>query len=152
MKRLSLLAASAASLACMAASTDAGGGSAATGADPVKKADPAPQPQTADPAAPAEPAADPAPQAEGNAPDADPNAPTNKAEAEKGPSTAKKTYVVWVQPGHETLCIGQLFSTSADEAETLRGAGRARYAADAEIKAAKAALTKGAAIDHLDGV
>lgn len=153
MKTRLLLMASGAALACLAAATDTG-----AAPDPIKKADPAPAPQTADQVQPAAPQPDPAPGAVGNAPDADPNAPTNagdaaeaakSAGAAKAASTHKKTFVVWVQPGHETLGIGQLVTTGPHEAETLRAAGRARYASEAEIKAAKDAKV---AVEHLDGI
>lgn len=121
----------------------------AAGADPVEKSDPAPQPQTADQTPPQEPQADPAPGAVGNDPKGDPNPPTKKAAAEKA---GKKTYIVWVQPGHETLGIGQLVTTSADEAETLRAAGRARLASEAEVKAAKAAKGDDAVVLDLSGI
>ncbi|RZJ81098.1 MAG: hypothetical protein EON88_31330 [Brevundimonas sp.] len=143
MNRLTLLA-SAAALALMAANTDAG-----SKPDPIDKSDPAPQPKTADEVTPAEPKPDPLPGAEGNAPGADPNPPVNAGEAAKASSLTKKTVVVWVQPGHETLGIGQIFSTSPHEAESLRAAGRARYASEAEVKAAK---SDGGKIDHLTGI
>ena len=123
--------------------------SAAAGADPVTKSDSAPQPQTADQTPPEQPQTDPAPGAVGNDPKGDPNAPTKKAAAEKA---GKKTYIVWVQPGHETLGIGQLVTTSSDEAETLRAAGRARYASEAEVKAAKAAKGDDAVVLDLSGI
>lgn len=132
-----------------------------SGADPVDKSDhPAPHPLSADQVAPAAPAADPAPGAVGNAPNADPNPPASSAEAKntakaaakpaakpaakaakaaepKGPKADdSRRVVVWVQPGHETFGIGKILSFEADEAERLRGAGRVRYASEAEIKAA----------------
>ena len=122
---------------------------AASGADPIAKSDPAPQPETASQTPPEQPQTDPAPGAVGNAPKADPNAPTKKSAAEK---EGKRTYMVWVQPGHETLGIGQMLTTSADEAETLRSAGRARYASEAEVKAAKAAKGDNAVVLDLSGI
>lgn len=151
MKTLVMCGTACAALA-LAASTDAGGASpdaSAPGADPIETADPAQQ--TLDAPASAQPQPDPSPSAEGNAPDADPNPPASKAAAQKGPSTKKKTFVVWAQPGHESIGIGQLFSTSEAEAEALRAAGRARYASDAEIKAAKSDKDEDG-IPHLTGV
>ncbi|ADK99392.1 ribonuclease G [Brevundimonas subvibrioides] len=145
MKTRLLMAASAAALAAYAAQTDAAGGKP----DPIKKSDPGPAPLTADQVDPAAPQPDPAPGAVGNAPDANPNPPVNKDEAAKASSTHKKTSIVWVQPGHETLGIGQLLTTSPHEAEALRAAGRARYASEAEIKAAK---TDKVDVPHLDGI
>ena len=121
----------------------------ASAADPVVKSDTTPQPLTADQTPPQQPQPDPAPGAVGNAPKADPNAPTKKSAAEK---EGKKTYIVWVQPGHETLGIGQMLTTSADEAETLRSAGRARYASDAEVKEAKAVKGDDAVVLDLSGI
>jgi hypothetical protein len=111
----------ASTLACLASAADAGV---------------APSPETSDQTQPEQPQPDPAVAAPGNDPTADPNAPTRKADAEK---IGKKVVVVWCQPGHETMAIGQLAATTAEEAEVLRGAGRVRYASDAEVKAAKSA-------------
>lgn len=44
--------------------------------------------------------------------------------------------IVWVAPGIEALPIGMVVSVPADEAEALRGRGRARFAGDDEIAAA----------------
>lgn len=129
MKTLMLLAASASALALMAPPVDAG-------ADSIKKSDPAPQPKTAAETAPAEPRKDPEPNAAGNDPKGDPNAPTTAADAEK--AAKGRVYMVWVQPGHETLGIGQMIAVRKAEGELLRGVGRARYASDAEVKAGKA--------------
>lgn len=137
MKTLMLLAASASALAPMAPPVDGG-------ADPIKKSDPAPHPKTADETPPAEPQADPQPNAVGNAPKADPSAPTKAADAEK--ADKNRVYMVWVQAGHETLGIGQMIAVPKASGELLRGAGRARYASEAEVKAGKGAAIK------LDGV
>ncbi|MDP3853157.1 hypothetical protein [Phenylobacterium sp.] len=113
----------------------------AAGADPVAKADAAPAPLSADEVAPAEPRADPAPAAEGNAAGADVSAPTNAADAKKAAKAAKagdskSVVMVWAQPGHETFGIGMMIRTPTELGENLRSAGRARYASEAEIKAA----------------
>ena len=143
MKTLTLLA-SAASLACLAASTDSG----SAPADPVAKSDPAPKPLTADQVAPSSASAEASKTAPiGPDPKANPNPPTSaKASAGSG----KKTWCVWAQAGDETLAVGQIFTTGGHEAETLRSAGRARYASDAEVKAAKD--KKSVDVFHLDGI
>lgn len=120
-KTLMLSAASAAAFAVMAPPADGAGG--------------APTPKTAAEVAPAEPRPDPAPNATGNAPKADPNPPTKAAAAEK--AEKGRIYMVWAQPGHETLGIGQLISIPKAAGELLRSAGRARYASTAEVKAGK---------------
>jgi hypothetical protein len=42
---------------------------------------------------------------------------------------------VWAQPGHELVSVGALLSVPNEEAEALRGAGRARFASEAEVEA-----------------
>lgn len=121
----------------------------AGGADSIEKSDPTPQPQPADQTPPQEPQPDPAPGAVGNAAKGDPNPPTKKATAEK---EGKKTYIVWAQPGHETIGVGQILTTTPEEAELLRAAGRARYASEAEVKAAKAVKGDNAVILDLTGI
>lgn len=121
-----------AALALMSADTGSGSGSAGE-PDPIEKADPAPAPKTADEVAPAEPQPDPAPAPVGNAPGEDVDPPVNRKHANR---QAKKIVLVWVQPGHETFGIGQIIRVDAEQAESLRSAGRARYASDAEVKAA----------------
>lgn len=46
----------------------------------------------------------------------------------------EQVVIVWAQPGHEKLPVGGLYRTPAAEAAALRSAGRARYAAEAEIE------------------
>ena len=65
-------------------------------------------------------------------PGADPNPP---ATAEAAVTEDGRAYVVWVMPGHELVAIGALLKVPAYEAEVLRGAGRARYASEAEVEA-----------------
>lgn len=125
---------SSAALASMVAETGSGSGSGAAGEpDPIDKADPSPAPLSADQVAPAEPQPDPAPAAVGNAPGEEVDPPTNRKQANR---QGKKIVLVWVQPGHETFGIGKVIRVAPDQAEALRSAGRARYASDAEIKAA----------------
>lgn len=137
-------------LAAMAANTGSGGAAP----DPVAKADPAPHPLSADFRAPAEPSPDPGVgPTEGNAPNADPSPPSTAKEAstadKAGGKSKKPKVMVWAQPGHEQIGIGQMFSTPPDFADLLRGAGRARYASDAEVKAAKDAERD---VPHYDSV
>lgn len=121
-----------AALATYAAADDKGGAP-----DPINKSDAAPAPQTADEKAPAAAQATPgAVAAVGNAPGADPSPPTNAKDANK---IGKKVAIVWAQPGHEVFGIGMMLRVPGEVAEAVRGAGRARYASDAEVKAAKEA-------------
>lgn len=105
-----------------------------TKVDPIKKSDATPAPQTASDKTPAPAKDTPDPKAVGNAKDQDPSPPAARSDAIK---KGKSAYGVWVQPGHETLGIGQLILTPGDELEVLRAAGRARYASEAEVKAGK---------------
>lgn len=180
MKTHMLLSVCAGALALAAApETGSGTGSGPdTGAaDDLLKSDAAPRPLTADQVAPAEPSSDPSPSAVGNEPGADPNPPTTGADAEtttapsskagKKPAAKDKTtgkaekaepaagvkraYMVWAQPGHESIGIGQLIAVPTREADVLRGAGRARFASDAEVEAAKGSEDPGVVL-ILDGV
>lgn len=161
MKTLMLMAASAALFALFAPETGSGGGSGASG--DLLKSDPAPQPLTGDRQSSAEPQPDPKVGAVGNAENADVNAPSSSKDAEtttagaaaeakrgsgkKAASTVekaadpqagvKRAYMVWVQPGHETLGVGQMIAVPTAQADVLRGAGRARFASEAEVQAAK---------------
>ncbi|HCW49221.1 MAG TPA: hypothetical protein DGP25_04050 [Brevundimonas sp.] len=109
-------------------------------------ASPTPAPQTSDQTPPAAASIEGGAPPIGNAPDANPNPPSSPEAAVK---TGKKTFCVWVQPGHDALGVGQIFTTPPAKAEMLRGAGRARFASEAEIKAAK----KGdVAVDHFESV
>lgn len=152
MKRSLMLSAASAALVLMAADTGSGtggsGAAGAAGADPIKKADPTPQPQTATEKPPAEPSPDPQPNAVGNAKKADPSPPNKASEANK---VGKRVHMVWVQPGHESLGIGQMIAVPTKDGEALRGAGRARYASDAEVKAAGESKAPGTVLT-LDGV
>ncbi|MBJ7446845.1 MAG: hypothetical protein JHC81_04860 [Brevundimonas sp.] len=145
-----LMCAAAHALAFASPDTGSGTGAAPGGADPIDKADPAPAPQDATTTAPAEPHADPKAAPVGNAKGADVSPPNTSATANK---VGKRVYMVWVQPGHETLGVGQLIAVPKDSGESLRTAGRARFASDAEVKAAKAgeADTPGLILT-LDGV
>lgn len=122
MRSFHLMAATSA-LALCAANTDAGAAQAPPAAPP------------------AEPAADPVVQAPAIAPNADPSPPSEPEKTKKAAKAARVragfTAIVWAQPGHEKLGIGQLLATPTAEAEALRAAGRARFAAEAEILAAK---------------
>ena len=138
-----------AALALMAADTGGGsGGAPGDNADPILKSDPTPQPQTGGEQPPAEPSPDPRPAAVGNAKKADPSPPNKAADAGKA---GKRVHMVWVQPGHESLGIGQMIAVPARDGEVLRGVGRARYASDAEVKAATDSKRPGAIL-VLDGV
>lgn len=130
-----LMCAAAHALLLAAPDTGSGSGGAAGGADDIDKADPAPVPQTANETAPAEPQADPKAAPVGNAKGADVSPPNKVAAASKA---GKRVHMVWVQPGHETLGVGQLIAVPTDSGEALRSAGRARFASEAEVKAAKA--------------
>ncbi|WP_296167996.1 hypothetical protein [uncultured Brevundimonas sp.] len=101
--------------------------------DPIAKADPTPRPLSSDVRQPAAPRPDPSVQAQGSDPKKDTDAPTGKADAIKEPGGVA---IIWVQPGHETFGIGQMITVPAKQAEELRGAGRARYASEAEVAAA----------------
>jgi hypothetical protein len=125
-KHLFLMSACAAAMALYAPETDAGSAGSGTPSQ-----EPLPEPGVA---------------AVGNAPDANVNPPTTAAEAKAagkaagkpakgGQAAGKRVFMVWVQPGHDTLSIGQLIDLPEAEGDALRGAGRARYASEAEIKA-----------------
>jgi hypothetical protein len=138
MRRILFCSGALGALALMAAETGSGSGGSP---DPIAKADPAPAPKTADQVAPAEPKPDPATGAVGNAKDADPSPPTNKGGAKAaakaaGKGDSKTAVMVWVQPGDANFGIGKVLRFPVDHAEILRGAGRARYASEAEIEAA----------------
>ena len=129
----SLLAASGLAAILCAAPTDAGA------APPIDKSDSAPHPLGADADhPPAEPQDSPGVAAAG----VDPENPSPPAAKPKG----KRVAMIWVQPGHELLGIGQVITLPSDKAEDLRGAGRARYATPGEVKLA------GDAVMDLDGV
>lgn len=118
--RLMTAAAALSGLAVLAPETD-------TGTAPVQ-----PNPDSANPGAPV--AIN--PEAAAQAAAADQAATAKAGSGEKG-SGGKGVHMVWVQPGHESLGIGQMILVSKAEAETLRGAGRARYASEPEVKAGK---------------
>jgi chromosome segregation ATPase len=54
-----------------------------------------------------------------------------ETQAYDGPRQA----IVWAAPGHALLSVGVLISVPSEEAESLRGAGRARFASDEEVAA-----------------
>lgn len=127
-------------LALLSASTDAG--AVAQGVS---------TPQTADEKTPAEPQTDPQAQAPSLSAAGDPSPPATpekaldtkpvKAKGKKAAAEAEAveardwTVMVWAQPGHETLPLGKVIRVPTEQADNLRGVGRARYASEAEIEA-----------------